>query len=34
MHQMVGVSVYDNEYRPDLQLYYVIYQDNSLILII
>ena len=29
MHQMVDVSEFDNEYRPDLQLYHEIYQGNS-----
>ena len=26
MHQMVDVSEFDNEYRPDLQLYHEICQ--------
>ena len=34
MHQMVDVSQFDNEYRPDLQLYHEIFQGDSLILII
>ena len=34
MHQMVDVSEFDNEYRPDLQLYHETGQGNSLILII
>ena len=34
MHQMVDVSEFDNEYRPDLQLCHEICQGNSLILII
>ena len=32
MHQMVDVSKFDNEYRPDLQLYHEICHGNSLIL--
>ena len=34
MHQMVDVSEFDNEYRPDLQLCHEIYQGNSIILIL
>ena len=29
MHQMVDVSEFDNEYRPDLQLYHELCQGNS-----